>query len=185
MSNCENNIDKSLKTKNTKKLKNKKLEQPNECIDINSNIFRKLSNHLNNFFNLKNLKGTLYYNLHLYLIYTIGFIIVFSTSINVLAIILLIVSLDALSVVVLHECPLTTMERNYLGFTSCDIRNDCLKNAGIMYNCDHNYEKQIELLINIWCLITAKCLTIMFLNMFNIKLFDVSNIFIKKIEIPT
>lgn len=185
MSTCENNTDKSLKTKKTKKQKSKKIQQPNECIDINSNVFRKLSNHLNDLFNLKNLKGNLYYNLHLYLIFTIGFVLVFSTSINVLAIILLIVSLDALSVVVLHECPLTTMERKYLGFTSCDIRNECYKNAGIMYNCDHDYEKQIELLINIWCLITAKCLTIMFLNMFNIKLFDVSNIFIKKFEIPT
>ena len=44
MSICENNIDKSLKPKKIKKPKIKKLEQPNECIDINSNIIRKISN---------------------------------------------------------------------------------------------------------------------------------------------
>ena len=44
MSICENNIDKSLKPKKIKKQKIKKLEQPNECTDINSNIIRKISN---------------------------------------------------------------------------------------------------------------------------------------------
>ena len=178
MSICENNIDKSLKPKKIKKPKIKKLEQPNECIDINSNIIRKISNKLHGLFNFKNFKGDLYYNLHLYFIYTIGVIIMFSTSINTLGIILLIISLDAFSVVILHECPLTTMERKYLGYSSCDKRNDLLKNSGIMYNCDHNYEKQIELLINIWCLIASKCLMIMLLNMFNIQLLDASKIFI-------
>ena len=47
----------------------------------------------------------------------------------------------------------------------------------IMYNCDHTYEKQIELLINIWCIIAVKCLIIIFLNMFNIKLIDLNKIY--------
>jgi hypothetical protein len=72
---------------------------------------------------------------------------------------------------------LTTLERKYLGFTSCDIRNESFEKAGIMYNCDHDYEKQIELLVNVWSFITAKCLSIMFFKMFNLKVLDVNNVY--------
>jgi hypothetical protein len=108
----------------------------------------------------------------------IGFITIFTTSINVLIIILIIVSLDAISIVFLHECPLTTMEKKYLGITSCEMRNDFLENKGIMYKCHHDYEKQIELLINVWTIIATKCLSILFLKMFNIQLFDVNKIYV-------
>lgn len=168
-------IDNEEDKKTTKKNKNK-IEK--RKIGIKNNIIRKMSIFLNGNLNLNKLKGHFYFNLHNYFLFIIGFITLFTTSINILIVILIVVSLDAISVVMLHECPLTTMERKYLGFTSCDIRNDILKEVGIVYKCDHNYEKQIELLINVWCFITAKCLSIVFFNMFNIKLFDKSNIYI-------
>lgn len=150
----------------------------NKIAYLNSNIVRKISKTLTSRFNLDRYKGFFYYNIHLYLIFILLFIAVFSTSINVLLIILLIVSLDAIAIVCLHECPLTIMERKYLGNTNMDDRNNMFKCAGIMYNCEHDYEKQIELLINVWTCITIKCSTILFLKMFDIKLFDVSNIYV-------
>ncbi len=162
-----------VKIKNKNKNKNKKPK-----ININKNIIRRISNYLNKVFGFNKLRGLVYYYIHFYLIFMIGFISIFTTSISFLIIMLVIVSLDAVSIVVLHECPLTTMEQKYLGITSCDERNKLLENAGIMYNCNHNYEKQIELLINVRTIIATKCLSIIFFKMFDIKLMDVNNIYV-------
>lgn len=152
---------------------------PNEkrITNVQNNIVRKISIFLNENLSFNKLKGYFYFNLHNYFLFVIGFITLFSTSIHALITMLIIVSLDANAIVVLHECPLTTMERKYLGFTSCDIRNNMLKNMGIVYKCDHNYEKQLELLINVWCFIVTKCVCIVFLKMFQIQLFDTSLIY--------
>ena len=150
----------------------------NKKIDTDRNIIRQFGNFFNSIFNFNRLKGAIYFNIHLYVVFIIGFATLFTTSIATLIALLVIVSMDALSIVVLHECPLTTMEKKYLGITSCEIRNEFLYNSGIMYTCEHDYEKQIELLINVWTMIAGKCLTIIFLQMFYIKLFDVSKIYI-------
>jgi hypothetical protein len=85
---------------------------------------------------------------------------------------LIIISLDAFSIVVLHQCPLTILEKKYLKKTSCEERKNILKNVGIFYKCNHYYEHQIELLINVWLLVACKCLVIILLKTFNIKLID-------------
>ena len=162
--------------KNKKKEKKEKINKNN--VNVSNNIIRRISHYLNERFGLNKLRGLIYYYIHFYLIFMIGFISIFTTSVAFLMIMLVIVSLDAVSIVVLHECPLTTMEQKYLGKTSCDERNELLENAGIMYNCDHNYEKQIELLINVWTTIATKCVSILFFKMFNVKLMDVNNIYV-------
>lgn len=167
-----------LPKKKTNINKGKKVNNEKEkLINVDENIVRQFSKYLNDTFNLNKLKGVLYFNVHLYILFIIGFITLFTTSINILIIVLIIVSLDAISIVFLHECPLTKMEKKYLGITSCEIRNNFLRNSGIMYKCDHNYEKQIELLINVWSIIATKCISIIFLQMFNIKLFDIGKIY--------
>jgi TM2 domain-containing membrane protein YozV len=163
--------------KKTKPTKHKVKKKREKIVDVHSNVVRQISNQLNKTFDIQKLKGSFYFNIHLYLIFVIGFITFFTTSVNVLIIVLIIVSLDAVSIVFLHECPLTTMEKKYLGITSCELRNEFLKKKGIMYTCDHDYEKQIELLINVWTIIASKCLSIIFLKMFNIQLFDVGQIY--------
>ena len=164
------------KCKRKEKIDQEKIDQE-KIEDVKKNVIRQISNYFNSKFNYSKLKGALYFKLHLYFLGIIGFILLFTTSINILIILLIIVSLDAFSIVILHECPLTTLERKYLGFTSCDIRNESFEKAGIMYNCDHDYEKQIELLVNVWSFITAKCLSIMFFKMFNLKVLDVNNVY--------
>jgi hypothetical protein len=167
-------LNKEIELNDTKK----EIKDNKEKIDTNKNVIRQFGNLVNNIFSFNRLKGLLYFNVHMYILFIIGFATLFTTSVTVLIILLVIVSMDALSIVVLHECPLTTMEKKYLGITSCEIRNEFLYNAGIMYTCDHDYDKQIELLINVWTLIAGKCLAIIFLQMFCIKLFDVSKIYI-------
>lgn len=173
----EENIETKIETNKNTDLKSD-IFDINKITYLNNNIVRKISKTLTSTFNLDRYKGFFYYNIHLYMIFVILFITLFTTSINYLLIVLLIVSLDALAIVCLHQCPLTIMERKYLGNTSMDDRNNMFKCAGIMYNCDHDYEKQIELLINVWSTITLKCCSILFIKMFNIKLFDVSNIYL-------
>lgn len=165
------------------KLKNKPKSYKKDTLVklVKNNVVRQINNYLGKFNNFKNIKETMkgltYYYLHIFLMVIISFITFFTTSISDLIIVLIIVSLDAISVIFLHECPLTSMEKKYLGYTSCDERNDYLRKANIMYNCNHTYEKQIELLINIWCIIVVKCLAITFLDLFNFKLVDANNIY--------
>jgi hypothetical protein len=103
---------------------------------------------------------------------------IFNTNLFYLAITLIIISFDALSIVVLHQCPLTILEKKYLKKTSCEERKKILKNIGIFYNCNHFYENQIELLINVWLLVACKCLIIIFIKTFNLKLIDNMKLYI-------
>jgi len=144
----------------------------------NSNIIREISNSINKNTKFNKLKGIFYLNLHNIFIFLIAFITVFNTSITHLIYLLIVVSLDAFSVVILHECPLSILEQKYLGLNGCELKDIILKNMKIFYNCNHTYEKQIEILINIWTIIAAKILILIFLKMFNIKLINFNNIYL-------
>jgi hypothetical protein len=145
--------------------------------NIKSNIIRTLSDFINQKASFKNIKGNVYLQIHNYIILTILFVTIFNNSIIHLIIILIIISLDAFSIVVLHECPLTGLERKYLGVSGMDVRIKCLKELKISYNCDHDYEKQIELLINIWCIVVIKILFIIIFVSFKINLHNFNNIY--------
>jgi len=147
-------------------------------INLQTNI-RNFSNYFtDNFnFNILTFKGKIYLYAHYIFIFFSSFIILFNNSIYQLIILLIIISLDAFSIVVLHECPLTALERKYLGISISDERNYILKNMKINYRCDHNYEKQIELLINVWLLNVFKILSIIFINTFNIQLKNNNSIY--------
>ena len=137
------------------------------------NIIRKLTGTFKKSFGRDFVIGSLYYSIHQVFIFLIGFISTFSFNIIFLCAILVIVSMDALSIVVLHDCPLTIMEKKYLGTSVCEHRNIILKELGISYRCDHIYEQTIELLINVWMLLAMKiCLVIVF-KMFKIDLWKI------------
>jgi hypothetical protein len=142
------------------------------------NIIREMSKCVISTLGLNNeFVGLFYKYIHFLFIFLIGFVAVFNNNIFHLIIILIIISLDALSVVILHECPLTKLEQKYLNTNSCDERSNHFKKAGIVYKCEHEYEKQIELLINAWLIIALKCMLIIFLRTFNFKLQNYSNIY--------
>jgi hypothetical protein len=142
------------------------------------NIVRNVSCLINENINWSDyIRGYTYTFIHNIIICSIAFVGIFSSSWVHLTCLLIVVSLDALSIVVLHECPLTSLEKKYLGVSGSDNRTYILKKAGIMYKCNHNYEKQIELLVNVWCLIACKILIIIFFKTFHIKLNDDGNIY--------
>ena len=161
----KNNIlEKDLKKK-CKKLKSNNFVR-NWC-DYCSNL-----PFIKNFNLIKFAIGNFYLTIHSCLVGIILFLTLFNTSLIHLIILLIIVSLDAISVVVLHGCPLTHLEKKYLGITGMDFHNIMLKNMKIFCECNHIYEQQIELLINVWCIITFKILMVILLNQFNIKLIN-------------
>jgi hypothetical protein len=146
---------------------------------IKNNIIRIISNFILENFNLKNIKINKFYMLiHSWFIGLLVFVAMFNNNVYHLIVLLIIISLDAFSVVVLHQCPLTILEKKYLKISSSELRTELLKNMGIVYQCDHDYEKHIEILINSWTVIAGKCLIILFLKTINLKLYNYNNIYI-------
>lgn len=159
------------KTKNKNKNKNK----------LKSFVIRDVTNYTLDIIKKSGIKnsviGFYYIFFHSIIIFLVGFTLLFTININHLIILLIIVSLDAFSVVVLHGCPLTILEQKYLGTNGCDERTNSFKQMGIFYTCRHEYEKQIELLINVWTLIAGKCLSLLLFKLFNLKLKNYNNLY--------
>jgi len=149
-------------------------------VDLTKNSIRKICLDICDKFKinpLSTVKGFYYYFLHFVIIGFICFVGIFSTNIIHLSMVLLIVSLDAWSVIVVHGCPLTLLEKKYLNSTSCEQRKSCFENLNILFECDHEYEKITELLVNVWSALATKIMAIICLNTFKLKLFDHSGIY--------
>jgi hypothetical protein len=145
---------------------------------IEDSVIRKCCVYLYKKFNLREIQeSTLYRHVHDTFIFLVSFIALFNMNLTHLAILFIIVSFDAFAIVVMHACPLTALERKYIKRSSCDDRDELLGALGISYNCNHEYEKQVELLVNVWLLVAAKCMCIIIMKMFNIKLFNYNNIY--------
>ena len=144
------------------KSKSKSKDIINEII---TNPIRRISTFVYNYFKLKNVNLKQYHILHNFYIGLIVLIMLFNNNLFHLSILLLIISLDAFSIVVLHNCPLTILEKKYLKTTLFEMRNKLIKKTGIPYKCNHQYEQTIESVINVWLMISMKCLIIIFLKM--------------------
>ena len=94
-----------------------------------------------------------------------------------MSILLLIIFINSFSIIALYGCPLTHLEQKYLKKNTCTSYYNLFRNSKINYKCDHDYERQIEMLINIFLLIAIKCLVIIFLRTFNLKLYNYNNIY--------
>jgi hypothetical protein len=158
------NLCKNIK-KNKNKNKNKNIKN---TIHLPRNSIREF---LNNFVK-KDIKdkllGSYYMSLHSIIIFLGTTIILFSNNIFHLIVILICVAVDSLCIVILHDCPLTLLEKKYLGSSIAELREKRLADYNIVYKEDHLYETQIELLINLTCLIVFKILVLVFLDLFNI-----------------
>ena len=102
--------DKILKIQKQKNNKNfiKKLNV------INNSKARKISNSIREKLNITDyVFGTYYYLLHYIFMILIIIIFIFTNNITFLVILLNIILLDAASVVVLHDCPLSILEKKY------------------------------------------------------------------------
>lgn len=142
-----------------------------ECISsLPRNVIREYSVSFSPF--LKKMIGQYYLILH-YIIIILGcFVFFFSNNIFYLSALLNMIILDCMSIVFIHDCPLTNLEKKYLNTSLVETRQTSLKDLGIVYECNHEYEKQLELLINLWSFISLKILFLILMNMMNIKLYS-------------
>jgi len=115
---------------------------------------RKISNYLRPY--LKPLIGAYYGTLHLCIMFLGALIILFDTNLIHLTILYLIIVTDAMACVVLHNCPLTTLEKKYLGHSLIGTRMKILNKLNISYECNHEYESTVEFLTNLSALVIFK-----------------------------
>lgn len=128
-----------------KESKCKKIKNNYETI-INKNIIRIILKNVPDF--VRKVVGYYYGFIHMCLAILGVIVLLFSNNIVHLACLLLLIFLDGVSIIFLHDCPLTKLEEKYLGFSSVSKKRDFFKNLGIVYECDHEYESQLEVLVN-------------------------------------
>jgi len=126
---------------------------------VSKTKIRTLSNNIRKTFNISHIIiGSYYYYLHFLITCLISFVLYFTTNVYYLTILLIIVSLDAYSIIVLNDCPLSALEKKYLGLSCVESRLYFLSDFDIMYNNNNYYNMTIDLIVNAWCLITIKIL---------------------------
>ena len=82
---------------------------------------------------------------------------------------LIIVTLDGIANVIVHECPLTILEQKYLGKSMVEQRIKTFQNMGICYMAEDSYESTFELIVNIWSIIVLKIFCIICVRYFLVK----------------
>ena len=155
--------DKKEKKDDKKNKKNKKNKK--DKTSLKGNNIRKLCQYLGPFVK-DSVIGAYYYYIHLFIMTMCGLIIFFSKNINYLTILLIIVSIDLILIVILHDCPITMYEQKYLGTSGIIDKNIFLKSLGIFHQCDHYYEIQLETVLNIWFVIISKITTLITCKLF-------------------
>ena len=112
--------------------------------------------------------GNYYVWIHLFIM-TLGvYIILFSMNPYSLIFMINILAIDAFTIVILHDCPLTMLERYYIKNSSVYWRLKTLRNCGIKYTLENEYDIQLEVVINAAALAIFK---LFFITIFNSKPF--------------
>jgi hypothetical protein len=97
-------------------------------------------------------------------------IILFSNNISYLLIVLLIICLDGIANILFQDCPLTLLEQKYCKMSMSKFKNIIYRKLGINYKCNHIYENQLEIIINVGCATVLKILVLIVCDIFNIKI---------------
>lgn len=121
--------------------------------------FRKLSKIIRPYLNT--LIGAYYGTLHLSIMFLGSIVLLFDTNLFHLFIIFIIVTIDAIVCVILHNCPLTMLEQKYLGHSIISTRMKLYKKLNILHKCNHEYETTLEFLSNMASLLIVKISAIM------------------------
>ena len=135
---------------------------------MSKNSIRDISSFLAPY--LKMLIGNYYVLFHALIAFMGGFILFFNNNLLVLSILFMIISTDALTIIILHDCPLTMLEKKYLGNSCINTQKKIYKKMKIVYKCNHLYETQLEFVINLASFTIAKILCIIIMQMFDWKL---------------
>lgn len=136
-----------------------------ENLDKNKNIMRNFCAISNPF--LKQTIGSYYFIIHIILILSGCIILLFTQNIWYLLIVLNIIFLDGVAMLSYHECPLTILEQKYLNTNMSKQSKTNLNDLPIHHQCDHVYETQFELIINLCTLTIVKIFTIILMKSFH------------------
>ena len=115
---------------------------------------------------IKTVIGTYYMACHSMLVHLIIFVLLFSSDIIFLSCIFNLLAVDAISIVILHDCPLTMLEQKYLKSSMAKMRNKVFKKSKIDFKCNHQYESSLEAVLNLLTLIGIKIGYIIALKMY-------------------
>ena len=118
---------------------------------------------------LKRIIGHYYYIIHIILISLGCIVLLFSTNIFYLLIILNTIFLDGVAMLAYHECPLTILEQKYLNTNMSKQSKKKLNNLDINHRCNHIYESQFELIINLCTLVIIKLLIVIIMNSLHVS----------------
>ena len=113
--------------------------------------------------------GVYYCLLHTLFMILIGIIVFFVTNKSYLCMTLFVISLDAIANVVFFDCPLSSLEKKYLGKSMIESRLTKLQQCGMMYANNRIYDTQLEVIINGWTLCSAKILCLIVFDWFHIN----------------
>lgn len=113
--------------------------------------------------------GYYYCIIHTIFMILCGFILFFVHDKFAMICLLIVISLDAHANVVLFDCPLSGLEKKYLGSNMIQSRIHILQHFGIMYSNDKCYDTQLEVIINAWSLTAGKLLFLVIFDYYGIK----------------
>tara|TARA_B100000900_G_C20362481_1_gene626936 strand:- start:250 stop:795 length:546 start_codon:yes stop_codon:yes gene_type:complete len=108
--------------------------------------------------------GSYYTYLHLGIIILGAYVICFVNDLQYLTIFMIILSCNAFTNIILHDCPLSMLEQKYLDTSIVQTRIKSLKAMNINYECDRygQFESQLEFIINTASLCIFKIFFIIF-----------------------
>ena len=155
-----NNLNIMTKIANINKIQKKILKE------YNNNIVRKLLLFIKPYFNF--FIGSYYRYIHILYMIICSTILLFSNNIIYLSALLVIIITDVCSVVIIHDCPLTYLERKYLGSSFIKETIKIIKKLGIHYRDIDAYEYQLEILGIAWTFVAFKILILILIKTFNI-----------------
>lgn len=110
--------------------------------------------------------GIYYGSLHIIIMLSCATVLLFDNNAVHLLIMFNLLAVDALSCIILKNCPLTILERKYLGKTWMTTRFEVLQNLGIDHKCSHEYEATLETLMNMGGLFILKLSVLFILTLF-------------------
>jgi hypothetical protein len=115
---------------------------------------------------LKPVLGVYYGTLHIIIMLCSATVLLFDTNVIHLILMFNLLAVDAFSCIILKNCPLTVLERKYLGKTWMSTRFEVLQTLGIDHHCCHEYEATLETLMNMGGLFILKLSVLFILSLF-------------------
>ena len=136
------------------------------CKNYKNNIIRRIIKFFSPY--IRPIIGSFYFFIHWFFMIFSVLCLCLSNNIVHLFVLLFIMYLDMIFILSVHQCPLTILEKKYLGTSINQIMKQQLKRMGINYKCNHLYESQLECVITMCSIITYKIFILIFIDAFKL-----------------